>query len=110
MADETVFSKRLLGLQPLERVGMTYWSEFRGGWRPLAAATLGMGTGFSTTGGVTSIMAPPFLQDLHWTPAAFEQVGAVSILMSLFIPIAGRLADLWGVRRTAAIGVVALAL
>ncbi len=89
---------------------MTYWSEFRGGWRPLAAATLGMGTGFSTTGVVTSIMAPHFLKDLHWTPAAFAQVGAVSILMSLFIPIAGRLADLWGVRRTAAIGVVALPL
>jgi MFS family permease len=91
-------------------MGMTYWSEFRGGWRPLAAAALGMGTGFSTTGIVTSIMAPHFLKDLHWTPAAFAQVGAVSILMSLFIPIAGRLADVWGVRRTAAIGVVALPL
>lgn len=89
---------------------MTYWSEFRAGWRPLAAAALGMGTGFSTTGVVTSIMAPHFLKDLHWTPAAFAQVGAVSILMSLFIPIAGRLADVWGVRRTAAIGVVALPL
>ena len=89
---------------------MTYWSEFRAGWRPLLAAALGMGTGFSTTGIVTSIMAPHFLKDLHWTPAAFAQVGAVSILMSLFIPIAGRLADVWGVRRTAAIGVVALPL
>jgi MFS family permease len=89
---------------------MTYWSEFRAGWRPLAAATLGMGTGFSTTGVVTSIMAPHFLKDLHWTPAAFAQVGAVSILMSIFIPIAGRLADVWGVRRTASIGVVALPL
>jgi MFS family permease len=89
---------------------MTYWSEFRGGWRPLLAAAIGMGTGFSTTGIVTSIMAPHFLKDLHWTPAAFAQVGAVSILMSLFIPIAGRLADVWGVRRTAAIGVVALPL
>lgn len=89
---------------------MTYWSEFRAGWRPLAAAAIGMGTGFSTTGVVTSIMAPHFLKDLHWTPAAFAQVGAVSILMSLFLPIAGRLADLWGVRRTAAIGVIALPL
>src|SRR5262245_41857138 len=91
-------------------MSMTYWSEFRAGWRPLAAAALGLGTGFSTTGIVTSIMAPHFLKDLHWTPAAFAQVGVVSILMSLFIPIAGRMADVWGVRRTAAIGVVVLPL
>jgi MFS family permease len=89
---------------------MRYWSEFRAGWRPLAAVALGMGTGFSTTGVVTSIMAPHFLKDLHWTPAAFARVGAVSILFSLFIPIAGRLADVWGVRRTASIGVLALPL
>lgn len=89
---------------------MTYWSEFRAGWRPLTAAAIGLGTGFSTTGIVTSIMAPHFLKDLHWTPAAFAQVGVVSILMSLFIPIAGRMTDVWGVRRTAAIGVVALPL
>lgn len=89
---------------------MTYWSEFRAGWRPLAASALGMGTGFSTTGVVTSIMAPHFLKDLHWTPAAFAQVGVLAILMSLFIPIAGRLADVWGVRRTASIGVIVLPL
>jgi MFS family permease len=34
----------------------------------------------------------------------------VSILMSLFIPIAGRMADVWGVRRTASIGVLVLPL
>lgn len=89
---------------------MNYWSEFRAGWRPLAGAALGLGTGLSTTGIVTSIMAPHFLKDLHWTPAAFAQVGVVAILMSLFIPIAGRLADVWGARRTAAIGVIALPL
>src|SRR5579871_6587974 len=71
-----------------ERIVMTYWREFRENWRPLLAAALGMWTGFSTTGVVTSIMAPHFIKDLHWTTAAFAQVGAVSILMSLFIPIA----------------------
>lgn len=89
---------------------MTYWTEFRAGGRSLAAVSLGMATGFSTSGVVTSIMAPHFIEDLHWTPAAFAEVGAVSLLMSLFIPIAGRLADLWGVRRTALIGVVTLPL
>ena len=88
----------------------SYWSEFRVGWRPLAAASLGLGTGLSTTGIVTSIMAPHFIRDLDWTPAAFAQVGVVSILMALFIPIAGRMADVWGVRRTAAIGVITLPL
>jgi MFS family permease len=84
---------------------MTYWKEFRVGWRTLIAAFLGMGTGFSTTGVVTSIMAPHFIKDLSWSTAAFTRVGTVAILMSLFIPIAGRLADVMGVRRTAAIGV-----
>jgi MFS family permease len=89
---------------------MTYWSEFRAGWRALAAAALGLGTGLSTTGVITSIMAPHFLHDLHWTPAAFSQVGVVAIVMAVFIPIAGRLADVWGVHRTAAIGIITLPL
>ncbi len=85
---------------------MGYWSEFRTGWRPLLGAFLGLGTGLSVTGVVTSIMAPRFTAELEWSQADFAKVGILSIFMSLFIPIAGRLADLWGVRRTAAIGVV----
>jgi MFS family permease len=89
---------------------MTYWSEFRAGWRPLLATALGMASGMSAIGVFTSIMAAHFIRDLHWSPAAFARVGAVSIVMSAFIPVAGRLADLWGVRRTAAIGVAILPL
>jgi MFS family permease len=89
---------------------MGYFSEFRTGWKPLLAATLGMCAGFSNTSYVVGEMAPRFLKDLHWAPGDFAKVGSLSILLSLFIPIAGRLADVWGVRRTAKIGVVVMPL
>lgn len=87
---------------------MGYFSEFRTGWKPLLAATLGMCAGFSNTGYVVGEMAPRFLKDLHWAPGDFAKVGSLSILLSLIIPVVGRMGDVWGVRRTAAIGVVAM--
>lgn len=87
---------------------MQYLGEFRTGWRPLLGATLAMGTGFSAMSPVTSLMAPHFLKEFSWSMADFAFVGTMSIFMSLFIPIAGRMGDVLGVRRTAAIGVVVL--
>lgn len=89
---------------------MQYLGEFRTGWRPLFGATLAMGTGFSAMSTVTSIMAPEFLREFRWSMAEFAMVGTMSIFMSLFIPIAGRMGDVLGVRRTAAIGVIILPL
>ena len=85
---------------------MGYLSEFRTEWRPFTATLLGLGTGLSSASTVTGIMAPHFLKDFHWTKAEFALVSTLALIMAASIPLAGRLADLWGVRRTATIGVI----
>lgn len=89
---------------------MRYFSEFRSEWRGLTAALLGLGTGFAMTQYITSIMGPHMIAELGWSKAQFASVTALSLIMVIAIPFAGRLADVIGVRRTAAIGVIALPL
>ncbi|WP_395397365.1 MFS transporter [Novosphingobium sp. BL-8A] len=89
---------------------MTYLDELRSNWRPLLAATLGIGTGMSLIGTVTSAIAPSMIADNHWSKASFAMVGSLGILTALAFPFIGRLADVIGVRWTALIGQVSLPL
>ncbi|MET0269258.1 MAG: MFS transporter [Sphingomonas sp.] len=87
---------------------MAYFDEFRSGWRPLAGALIGLGSGFSITTYITSIMAPHLLAEFGWTRSEFALVSTLSLVMVMFLPLAGRFADLMGVRRTVLIGMVTL--
>ena len=89
---------------------MNYFSELRAQWRPLTAALIGLGSGFSLTMYTTSIMAPHFLKEFGWSKSEFALVGSLSLLTIPIFPFIGRLADILGVRRTALIGVVSLPL
>jgi MFS family permease len=89
---------------------MNYFSELRAQWRPLLAALIGLGSGFSLTMYTTSIMAPHLLQEFGWSKSEFALVGSLSLLTIPVFPFIGRLADIRGVRRTALIGVVSLPL
>lgn len=89
---------------------MNYFAELRAAWRPLLAATLGLGVGFSATMYITSAIAPDLIASQGWTPGDFAKVGSLSIFTALAIPFAGRLADVLGVKRTALIGMIALPL
>jgi predicted MFS family arabinose efflux permease len=55
-----------------------------------------------------SIIAPHMIADLRWTRAQFAGLGALSLIVSFFFPVAGRLTDLFGVRRTVLVGIIAL--
>ncbi|HEX7753049.1 MAG TPA: MFS transporter [Novosphingobium sp.] len=88
----------------------SYFSELRTAWRPLLAATLGLGTGMSTAGIVTTAIAPALVSDNGWPPAEFALVGSLALVTSFAFPLIGRLADVLGVKRTALIGMVALPL
>ena len=88
----------------------SYLSELRDNWRPLLAATIGLGTGFSLSGHITSAVAPDLIRDNGWAMADFAMISALSIMVALALPLAGRLADLIGVRNTASIGIVSLPL
>ncbi|MGS7457668.1 MFS transporter, partial [Mycobacterium tuberculosis] len=79
-------------------------SEIAAAWRPLLAATLGMGTGMSIIGTVTSAVAPSLVSDAGWSKADFALVGTLGLLTALAMPFIGRLADVLGVKLTALIG------
>lgn len=89
---------------------MTYSCELRANWRPLLAAFLGLGSGYSLTGPVTSAIAPSLIADNHWSNAEFAAIGGLGLISAAALPFAGRLTDLIGVRLTALIGQLALPL
>lgn len=89
---------------------LTYLGELRANWRPLLAATIGLGSGMSMAGTITTTIAPTMVADNHWDAAQFALVGSLALVTALVFPFVGRLADVLGVRRTALIGQVTLPL
>jgi predicted MFS family arabinose efflux permease len=84
-----------------------YLGELLTHWRPLLAAMIGLGSGYSTTGYITSIMVPELLKEFGWSKAEFALIGVLGLLSTPLFPVVGRLADVIGVRRTALIGIIA---
>jgi MFS family permease len=89
---------------------MSYFRELLVNWRALLGATIGMASGFSAANYVTSIMAPHMIAEFGWSRAQFASVGSLALLMLPFLPVAGRLTDVLGVRRTALIAIIAMPL
>ncbi len=87
-----------------------YASELRQNWRPLLAAMIGMGSGMSVVGTITSTIVPTLLADTHWAASDFAKVGALAFFMAFAFPLIGRLTDVIGVRWTALVGQVTLPL
>lgn len=83
---------------------MSDFSEFRVHWRPLLAASLGVGTALSFNTYLLSIFAPYMIEEFGWSLSQWAMMGLVQFAVMLSIPIAGRLTDLYGVRRVASIG------
>lgn len=78
--------------------------EFRQHWRPLLAASLGMGSALSLNTYILSIFAPYLIQEFGWSRSQWAMLGLVQMTVVISIPICGRLTDLYGVRRVAAVG------
>ncbi len=87
----------------------TYLGELRDNWRPLLAATFGMGTGYAALALYTpSVIAPHLIAEFGWSKSAFAALGSISLAVALCIPFAGRLADVIGVKLAALIGMITL--
>lgn len=86
-----------------------YLADFRAGWRPLAAASLGMGVGLGLMPFVMNILAPHLIGAMGWSKSDFAMASVASGLTILAYPCAGRLADRFGARPVAGIGILALA-
>ena len=89
---------------------MAYLGELRQNWRPLLAATLGMGSGMSMAGVITTTIAASMVADNGWDKADFALVGSLALITAFAFPFVGRLTDVIGVRYTALIGQVTLPL
>ena len=83
---------------------MADFSEFRRHWRPLLGSFIGMGSALSLNSYILSIFAPYFMKDLGWSLSQWASLGTVQMLIVFCTPVAGRLADRFGVRRVAAVG------
>lgn len=84
----------------------SYLAELRTAWRPLLAATLGLASGMSTIGTVTSAIAPSVVAEAGWPREQFALVGSLALLTAFAFPFIGRFADVLGVRKTALIGML----
>lgn len=93
---------------PIRESALRYFSEILAAWRPLLAAMIGMGTGMSVVGTVTSAIAPSLVADAGWTKSQFAMVGSLALMTAFAMPFIGRLADVLGVRLTAGIGLLTL--
>lgn len=86
---------------------MAYLAELRSNWRPLAGATIGLSSGFTALAFTNSIMGPHLIRAFGWSQADFALLGVTGMIGLIALPMAGRLVDIFGVRRTAAIGFIA---
>lgn len=83
-----------------------YWRELYTHWRPLLAATLGLGFGIGLSAYTMSLFAPKLIGEFGWTRSQFALLGSFGMLMLIAQPITGRLTDRFGVRAISAIGVL----
>ncbi|MGE2834605.1 MFS transporter [Mycobacterium sp. SMC-4] len=87
---------------------MTYLGELKTNWQPLASATAGLSAGLSLSAYTNAAMGPQFLDAFGWSRSDFVLTGVITLLTFVFLPVYGRLTDLFGVRRVALVGVVGL--
>lgn len=55
---------------------------------------------------IAGIFAPQLIDAFGWTRSQFALVGMATLMALIGMPIAGRLADLWGAKRVATVGVI----
>jgi len=85
-----------------------YLGEIAAAWRPLLAACLGVGTGLAVANYTANLFAPYLIAEFRWRREEFALVGTIGLVLLLVMPLAGRAADRFGVRRVASIGVISL--
>jgi MFS family permease len=87
-----------------------YWGEFRTHWRPLLAATLGLGFGVGINAYIAGLFGPRLLSEFGWNRSQFALLGMIGLAMLVLSPLVGRLTDRFGVRNVALSGVLGFSL
>ena len=87
---------------------MSYGAELIRHRRVLAAAMLGMGFGLLLNNYVAGLFGPELIAEFGWSRSDFARATVVPTVLMVIVPIVGRLADLFGVRRVAVVGVLGI--
>lgn len=86
-----------------------YLGEFRKNWQALAAACAGLIAGTSSIY-LNNLFSPSLIEEFGWKKSDFALIGLTTVIAVIFLPVAGRLADRYGLRRVAIFGVAGLPL
>lgn len=87
----------------------TSGSEWKRGWRVLAAAFAGMGTGWTFANISASLFLKPMQAEFGWSRTELSFGPRAGMIIAILLPVTGMLLDRFGARRIALIGMVALA-
>jgi predicted MFS family arabinose efflux permease len=87
-----------------------YLREIRLNWRPLLAASIGIGLGSALGYYTLSLFGPALLAEFGWSRAQFALVGSLPLFTLFLVPVAGRFADRFGARIAAMVGFTAMPL
>lgn len=83
---------------------MSYLGELRQNVRPLAAASLGVGSGLMLMAYITTIFGPYLVKEFGWSRSQFALIGLSMFTTLASLPFIGRLTDRYGVRTAALFG------
>lgn len=84
-----------------------YLLEFRTHWRALVSAAIGLSCGLILNSYVAGIMGPHLVAQFGWAKSQLAAVQVLSLFTVIAFPVVGRLADIFGGRRTALVGIIA---
>ncbi len=87
-----------------------YLGELRLHWKPLTAASLGLGVSLSLFAYTNSVFAPHLIEEFKWSRAQFALISLTMLTTLLVLPVAGRLTDKIGVRKVALTGTLLMPL
>lgn len=83
---------------------MNKLAELRSSWRFLAAAFVGLASGYTLNLYLANTFAPYLLHEFGWSKSQFALLGETVLVAIVTLPVVGRLTDAFGARRMVAVG------
>jgi len=87
-----------------------YRAEFGANWRAVVATALGLGAGVALSIYLNSLFLPHLAKEFGWTEQQFALTGVAALGATIGVLISGRMADRYGVRRVALVGIIGMPL